>query len=264
MGTEPEVLTGRIHPTAVIAPGAKIARTAGVGPFTIIGEKVEIGENTSIGAHNVIDGWTKIGARCRIFHSTCIGVEPQDLKYAGEKTNVEIGDENTIREFVTIHRGTDAKWVTRIGSHNLLMAYVHVAHDCDIGNHTIIANAVNLAGHVTVQDYASIGGVTPIHQFARIGSHAYIGGGSRVPQDVPPFMLAAGNPIRVVGINQVGLERRGFSTETRNALRKAYKILYRSEKNVTQAVAAIREELPELPEIRYLVDFIESSERGIT
>lgn len=264
MGTEPEVMAGRVHPTAIVAPGAKLGRNVAVGPYTLIGENVEIGEGTSIGAHNVIDGWTKIGAHCRIFHSTCLGVEPQDLKFGGEPSAVEIGDHNTIREFVTIHRATDKDRKTCIGSHNLLMAYVHIAHDCVVGNHTIIANAVNLAGHVTVQDYASIGGVTPVHQFARVGAHAYIGGGSRVPQDVPPFFLAAGNPLRVVGINKVGLERRGFTPETRNVLLRAYKILYRSEKNVSQAVEAIRGELPDIPEIRQLTDFIESSERGIT
>jgi UDP-N-acetylglucosamine acyltransferase len=264
MATEPEVMAGRIHPTAIVSPGAKLAKDVAVGPYTIIGEHVTVGEGTTIGSHNVIDGWTTIGAHCRIFHSACIGVEPQDLKYRGEQSYVEIGEHNTIREFVTIHRGTDLGDVTRIGSHNLLMAYVHIAHNCIVGSHTILANVVNLAGHVVVEDHASIGGVTPVHQFARVGTHAFIGGGSRVAQDVPPYLLAAGNPLRVAGINQVGLERRGFPEETRSILRRAYKILYRSGKNVTQAIEAIKSELPDIPEVRHLVRFIETSERGIT
>ncbi|MFH1679527.1 MAG: acyl-ACP--UDP-N-acetylglucosamine O-acyltransferase [Candidatus Eisenbacteria bacterium] len=264
MRTDPGILTGTIHPTALIAPGAKIGKDVTVGPYTLIGENVTIGDGTSIGSHNVIDGWTKIGARCKIMHSTCVGVEPQDLKYRGAESLVEIGDDNTVREFVTIHRATERDEVTRIGNHNLLMAYVHIAHNCVVGNHTILANAVNLAGHVIVEDNASVGGVTPVHQFVRIGGHAFIGGGSRVAQDVPPYLLAAGNPLRVVGINQVGLERRNFPAETRAALRKAYKILYRSEKNTLQALEAMRAELLDLPEIRHLLRFIETSERGIT
>jgi UDP-N-acetylglucosamine acyltransferase len=264
MRTEPGIIPGTIHPTALVAPGARIGKDVAVGPYTIIGPNVSIGDGTSIGAHNVIDGRTVIGAGCSILHSTCIGVEPQDLKYRGAESLVEIGDHNTIREFVTIHRATEENEATRIGSHNLLMAYVHIAHNCVVGNHTILANVVNLAGHVMVEDHASIGGVTPVHQFVRIGGHAFIGGGSRVAQDVPPYFLAAGNPLRVAGINQVGLERRGFPVETRAALRKAYKILYRSEKNTPQAVEAIRAELPDLPEIRHLLRFIETSERGIT
>jgi UDP-N-acetylglucosamine acyltransferase len=264
MGTEQEVLAGSIHPTALIAPGAKIGKGVSVGPYTIVGEHVEIGEGTRVGAHNVLDGWTRIGAQCRIFHSTCIGVEPQDLKFRGEKSLVLIGDRNTIREFVTIHPATDEGDVTRIGSDNLLMAYVHIAHNCEIGDHVILANAVNLAGHVKVEDHVGIGGVTPVHQFVRIGTHSFIGGGSRVAQDVPPYFLAAGNPLRVVGINQVGLERRDFSVETREALRRAYKILYRAGKNVRQALEALRSELPDIPEVRRLADFVESSERGIT
>jgi UDP-N-acetylglucosamine acyltransferase len=264
MGTEQEVLAGSIHPTALIAPGAKIGKGVSIGPYTIVGDHVEIGEGTRVGAHNVLDGWTRIGVQCRIFHSTCIGVEPQDLKFRGEKSLVLIGDRNTIREFVTIHPATEEGDVTRIGSDNLLMAYVHIAHNCEIGDHVILANAVNLAGHVKIEDHVGIGGVTPVHQFVRVGTHSFIGGGSRVAQDVPPYFLAAGNPLRVAGINQVGLERRGFSVETREALRRAYKILYRSGRNVRQALEALRAELPDIPEVRRLTEFVESSERGIT
>ncbi len=264
MATGPGALTGGIHATALVSPGARIGRDVRVGPYTIVGENVAIGDETVIGAHNVIDGWTRIGRECRVFHSTCIGVEPQDLKYRGEPSFVEIGDGNTIREFVTIHRATSKGETTRIGDHNLLMAYVHIAHNCVVGSHTVIANAVNMAGHVTIEDYARIGGMVPVHQFVRIGMHSFIGGGSRVAQDIPPYLLAAGNPLRVAGINQVGLERSGFSAETREVLRKAYKFLYRSDKNVSQALESIRAELPDLPEVRRLVEFIEASDRGIT
>ena len=267
METDTEALTDSmesIHPTAIIDPGARIGEGVTIGPYSIIGENVEIGDGTIIGAHNVINGWTRIGKKCRIFHSSCIGIEPQDLKYGGDPSRVEIGDGNTIREFVTIHRGTDKGDFTRIGDHNLLMAYVHIAHNCVIGDHVILANAVTLAGYVAVEDHAIIGGVTPIHQFVRVGAHAFIGGGSRVPQDIPPFLLASGNPLKIVGINQVGLKRRGFSPETCQHLRRAYKIIYRSDKNVSQAIETIRKELPEIPELDRLVEFIESSERGIT
>lgn len=263
MTIEPGLARPQIHPTAVIEPGAQIGKDVSVGPHSWIGNDVTIGDRTIIGANVVLDGWTTIGSECTILHSASIGAPPQDLKFRGDRTYVEIGDNNTIREFVTINRSTIADQVTRIGNDNLLMAYVHVAHECEIQNGTILANAVNLAGHVTIESFASIGGLTPIHQFVRIGAYSFTGGGSRIPKDVPPFFLAAGNPIRAGGINVVGLTRRGFSRESRALIQKAYKILYRSDKNVTQALEVIRNELPTTPEIEQLVHFIETSERGI-
>ncbi len=252
-----------IHPTAVIEPGARIGHEVRIGPHCWVGENVEIGDGTTLGANVVLDGWTTIGSGCTILHSASIGAPPQDLKFRGEKSYVEIGRNNVIREFVTVNRATTAEGVTRIGDDNLLMAYVHVAHECRIHDGTILANAVNLAGHVTVENFASIGGVTPVHQFVRIGEHAFIGGGSRIPKDIPPYLLAAGNPIRPAGINTVGLTRRGFDASTRSLLQKAYRILYRSKRNVSQALEALESELPATPEIERLIRFIRSSERGI-
>jgi len=211
-----------------------------------------------------VEGWTDVGAECVIHHSAVVGADPQDLKFRNEPSRVIIGDGNTIREFVTIHRATREGEETRVGDGCLLMAYVHIAHNCVLGNGVILANAVNLAGHVTVEDHARIGGVTPVHQFVRIGAYAFIGGGSRAAQDVPPYFLAAGNPIRMVGVNVIGLRRAGFSAETRLDLQRAYKILYRSGRNRTQALAAIRETLSGSPEIERLAAFVESSGRGIS
>ncbi|MBN1825922.1 MAG: acyl-ACP--UDP-N-acetylglucosamine O-acyltransferase [Candidatus Eisenbacteria bacterium] len=264
MTPEPDAPRGGIHPSAIIEPGARLGRDVSVGPCAWIGPKATIGDRTRIGAHVVVEGWTDVGADCIIHHGAVVGAEPQDLKYRNEPSRVIIGDGNTIREFVTIHRGTLAGEETRIGDGNLLMAYVHIAHNCRLGNHTILANAVNLAGHVIIEDYARVGGVTPVHQFVRIGAYAFIGGGSRAAQDVPPFFLAAGNPIRMIGVNVIGLRRAGFSAEARLILQRAYKILYRSKRNTTQALAAIRETLPATPEIERLVAFIDSSERGIS
>lgn len=263
MSIEPGLARPLIHPTAVIEPGARIGRDVRVGPHCWIGDDVTIGDRTVLGANVVLDGWTTIGTGCTILHGASIGAPPQDLKFQGDRTYVEIGDNNTIREYVTVNRSCIPEATTRIGDGNLLMAYVHVAHECEIQNGTILANAVNLAGHVTIESFASIGGITPIHQFVRIGAYSFIGGGSRIPKDVPPYFLAAGNPIRAGGINVVGLTRRNFSPETRALLQRAYKLLYRSDKNVTQALEAIRSDLPMSPEIERLVHFIETSERGI-
>ncbi len=263
MNPEPKLAGVLVHPTAVIEAGAQLGREVRIGPHSWIRENVIIGDGTTIGASVVLDGWTTIGSGCTILHSSSVGAPPQDLKFRGEKSYLEIGDRNTIREFVTINRATVPGGKTVIGDGNLLMAYVHVAHECIIGSNTILANAVNIAGHVTIEDYAAIGGVTAIHQFVRIGSHSFVGGGSRIPKDVPPYLLGAGNPMRMTGINTVGLTRRGFSADARRQILRAYKILYRSNKNVSQAVAAIRTELPLIPEISHLIRFIEESERGI-
>jgi UDP-N-acetylglucosamine acyltransferase len=254
----------RIHSTAIIHPGAQIADNVEIGPYTVIGENVRLRPGTQIAAHVVIDGWTEIGESCRIFPFASIGSIPQDLKFKGEKSQVRIGSHNTIREYVTVNRGTEqGNGVTKIGDHNLLMAYVHVAHDCQIGDHVILANAATLAGHITVQDYAVIGGLTGLHQFVRIGRHAIIGGCSAVAQDIPPFVSAVGNRVKLYGLNAVGLKRHGFSDEQVASLKTAYKILFRSKLSMKEAVKKIRDEWPHSPEAQELATFVETSERGV-
>jgi UDP-N-acetylglucosamine acyltransferase len=252
-----------IHPTAIVHPKAELAQDVAIGPFAVIGEKVTIGEGCRIGSSVLIDGETTLGKNNRIFHGAAIGNVCQDLKYRGERTFVRIGDGNTIREFVTMNSATGEGESTVVGNGTLIMAYVHLAHNCVIGDNVVLANAVNLAGHVRVHDFAAIGGLTPVHQFVEIGKHAFIGGGSRIPQDVPPFLKVAGNPTRVWGLNTVGLARRGYTAEQRGLLKKAYVILYRSGLNVTQALDRICADLPRTDEIAMFVDFIRNSKRGI-
>lgn len=254
-----------IHPTAVVDPGAQLGEGVQVGPYTIIQPDVTIGKNTVIGPHVVIDSHTDIGANCRIFQFTSIGAAPQDLKYRGEETRVVIGDNNVIREFVTINRSTTADiGMTKIGNNNLIMAYCHVAHNCRLGNFIVMANAANLAGHIDVEDFAIIGGLSGIHQFIRIGTHAFVGGASAVAQDVPPYVTVSGNRAKLYGLNIVGLKRRGFSEETLRALRQTYKIIFRSALTLKKAVEKVRAEVPALPEVNHMVEFIEKSERGVT
>ncbi|MDH5484114.1 MAG: acyl-ACP--UDP-N-acetylglucosamine O-acyltransferase [Gammaproteobacteria bacterium] len=253
-----------IHPTAIIDPSAKIAGDVEIGAYSIIGAEVEIAEGTWIGPHVVINGPTKIGKHNKIFQFASIGEDPQDLKFAGERSFLEIGDYNKIRESVTIHRGTeDGGGITRIGSHNLLMAYVHVAHDCQLADHIILANSASLAGHVEVSEYAILGGFTLVHQFGRIGAHCMTSMGSAVNQDVPPFMIVTGNYARAVGINKVGLKRRDFSDETIRAITNAYKIMVRSKKTRAEALQAVKPLVEQYPEVKMFVDFIEASKRGI-
>ncbi|UCE08859.1 MAG: acyl-ACP--UDP-N-acetylglucosamine O-acyltransferase [bacterium] len=252
-----------IHPTAIVDSGSEIGENVSIGPLTVIQNDVVIGNGSQIGSHVLIHSGTRIGKKCRIFKGAVLGTDPQDLKYTGEKTTLEVGDETTVREFCTLNRGGSHRFKTVIGSQTLLMAYVHIAHDCIIGNHVILANAVNMAGHVIIEDYASVGGMTPIHQFVRIGKHSFIGGGLRVPKDVPPYILAAGEPLGFAGINRVGLSRRGFSSETMLKLRRAYKLIYRSRLNTTQAVNQIKDTMKLTAEIKDIIDFIETSERGI-
>jgi UDP-N-acetylglucosamine acyltransferase len=252
-----------IHPTAIIHPKAELGENISIGPYSIIGEHVRIGDGCRIQSAVLIDGETTLGRNNRIFHGAAIGNVCQDLKYRGERTFVQIGDGNTIREFVTVNSATGDGESTVIGNNILLMAYVHIGHNCMIGDSVILANAVNIAGHVHVHDFAAIGGVTPVHQFVEIGQYAFIGGGSRIPQDVPPFLKVAGNPARVCGLNTVGLARRGFTAEQRAVLKKAYVILFRSGLNVSQALERICAELPRVGEIAMLVDFIRNSKRGI-
>jgi UDP-N-acetylglucosamine acyltransferase len=252
-----------IHPTAVVHPQAKLGHNVQIGPHTVIGPNVDIGPDCEIGSSVLIDGNTSLGRGNRVFHGAAIGCDPQDLKYGGEESFVEIGDENTIREYVTIHQATGEGEKTRVGDHNLLMAYVHIAHNCHIHSNIVIANAVNLAGHVEVEDYATIGGMTPVHQFVRVGSYAFVGGGSRLPQDVPPFIKVAGNPVEVAGVNSIGLKRHNFSDEELANLKKAYRLLYRSALNVSQALERIASECKLTKHIEDLMAFIRRSERGI-
>jgi UDP-N-acetylglucosamine acyltransferase len=252
------------HPTAIIHPNAKLADNVEVGAYSIIGEHVEIGKNTRIGPHVVIDGHTSIGHDNRIFQFCSLGEIPQDKKYAGEPTRLEIGDNNIIREFCTFNIGTvqDAG-VTRVGNNNWIMAYVHLAHDCQIGNHTIFANNASLAGHVKIADYVILGGFSLVHQFCQIGMHAITGMGSVLLQDVPPYVTAAGNPAAPHGINSEGLKRRGFSSAAIMAIKRAYKTLYKSGLMLEQAKVAIEEQAAKNPDLKVLIDFIGHSQRGI-
>jgi UDP-N-acetylglucosamine acyltransferase len=253
-----------IHATAIVSPQANLAEGIQIGPYSIIESDVNIGKNTIIGPHVVIESHTDIGEDCRIFQFASIGAAPQDLKYVGEETRVVIGNHNTIREFVTINRATAADiGTTIIGDHNLLMAYCHVAHNCKLGSHIVMSNAANLGGHIFVEDYAIIGGLSGIHQFTRIGAHSIIGGASAVTQDVPPFVMASGNHARLYGLNLVGLKRRGFSESTIAALKKAYKIIFRSSLLRSVAIEKVKNEIEDLPEIRQFVEFIQTSKRGI-
>ncbi|MEJ2720007.1 MAG: acyl-ACP--UDP-N-acetylglucosamine O-acyltransferase [bacterium] len=257
-------LNSEIHPTAIIHPLAKLGQQIKIGPYSIIGENVALGDGCVVGPHVVIDGHTTIGKNNTMFHGVSLGGAPQDLKYEGRKTYLEIGDGNTFREFFTAHRGSGTGGTTKIGSHCFLMATAHVAHDCTIGDGVTIANAVHLAGHVRIDDYATVGGVTPVHQFVSIGKYAFVGGGSRVERDIPPFIKAAGNPTRVYGINSIGLERHGFSSEKRAIIKRMFNLLYRSDLNVTQVLQELKNGDFDDPERRILVDFLESSQRGIT
>jgi UDP-N-acetylglucosamine acyltransferase len=254
----------KIHPTAIISPDATLAEGVEVGPYSVIGPDCHIGKNTLIGPHVVIESHTDIGEGCRISQFASLGGAPQDLKYRGEKTRVVIGNHNTIREFVTIHRATAADiGVTLIGDHNLLMAYCHVAHNCTLGDRIVMANGANLGGHVHVEDFAIISGLSGIHQFTRIGAHCIIGGASAVTKDIPPYVIASGNYAKLFGLNLIGLKRRGFSTEAIQALRAAYRIIFRSSLLLSVAIHKVEQEVDDLPEIRKFLDFIRKSERGI-
>ncbi|MFA7282113.1 MAG: acyl-ACP--UDP-N-acetylglucosamine O-acyltransferase [Sterolibacterium sp.] len=253
-----------IHPTAIVHPGAKLGSRVEVGAYSLVGEHVEIGEGTCIGPHVVVGGHTRIGCDNRIFQFSSIGEEPQDKKYAGEPTRLEIGDRNTIREFCTFNCGTvQDVGVTRLGNDNWMMAYVHLAHDCQVGNQTIFANNTQLAGHVHVGDWAILGGFTVVHQFVRIGAHSMTAMGSILLQDLPPYVTAAGNTARAHGINSEGLKRRGFSAEAIMAIKRAYKVLYKSGLKLDEAQAAIGAESASWKELLPLADFLAAAGRGI-
>lgn len=254
-----------IHPTALVSPGARVAESAEIGPYVIVGPEVEIGARTRLLAHVYVEGPTWIGEDNIFFPYSTVGVASQDLKYRGERAETRIGHRNRIREFVTIHRGTEGGGrLTSIGDDNLLMAYVHIAHDVRVGNHTVLANGVTVGGHVTIGDWAVIGAFTGLHQFCRVGRHAMIGGYSVVTQDVLPYSLTCTRrDIKVYGANRTGLERRGFPDPTIESLQRALRLLTRSGLNTSQAVARIREEVPPCPEIEELIEFIAASQRGV-
>lgn len=254
-----------IHPTALVDAGARLGENVEIGAYAVIGADVEIGDGTTVGPHTVIEGPTRIGRDNRIFQFASLGAAPQDKKYGGEPTRLEIGDRNTIREFCTFNRGTSQDaGITRVGDDNWIMAYVHLAHDCQVGDHTIFANNAQLAGHVHVGDWAILGGFTVVHQFVRIGAHCITGMGTILLQDVPPFVTASGNPAAPHGINSEGLKRRGYSAETIAAIKRAYKTLYRSGLKLDEAVAAIAAEAQgDLPLLQVLSDFLTVPGRGI-
>jgi UDP-N-acetylglucosamine acyltransferase len=254
----------RVHPTAIIEPGAALASDVEIGAYTVVGPDVEIGAGSQIGPHCVITGHTRLGAGNRIAQFSSIGEAPQDKKYAGEPTRLEIGDNNTIREFCTLNRGTvqDAG-VTRIGNDNWIMAYVHIAHDCQVGDRTIFANNAQLAGHVRIEDDVILGGFTLVHQFCRVGAHCITGLGTVLLQDVPPYVKASGNPVHPYGINSEGLRRRGFTAEAIAALKRAYKTLYREGRTVEEAARELEAQAQQWPELRPLLEFIAAPGRGI-
>lgn len=252
-----------IDPRAIVSPKAQLAEGVLVGPMTIIEDNVSIGSGTHIGSCVLIASGTHIGKECRIHHGAVIGTIPQDLKFHGESTTLEIGDYTTIREYATLNRGTSARGKTTIGHHCFIMAYVHIAHDCAVGNHVILANSVNMAGHVIIEDYVVIGGLVPIHQYVHIGCHAMVGGGYRVSKDVPPYILAGQEPLAYQGLNMIGLRRRNFPQNVINNIEKAYRFIYQSGLNVSQAVEKIKAELPMTDEICHILDFIAKSKRGI-
>lgn len=253
----------KIHPTAIVSPKADLGEDVRIGPYAIIGEHVTIGDNAIIHPHAVIDGFTTIGEGCEVFPGAAVGLRCQDLKYAGEKTYVKVGARTVIRECVTVNSSTGEGSVTVVGEECYLMAYSHVGHNCCLGNGVIMANLASLAGHILIEDMAVVGGLVGIHQFVHVGTLSMIGGLSKVNQDVPPYALSDGVPCSVVDINAVGLRRQGFPPETRRIMRRAFKILFKSGLATSHAVEIVKSEIPQIPEVVYLLEFIAKSERGI-
>lgn len=253
----------RIHPTAIISPDAEIAADAEIGAFAIVGEGCTIGPGCVIAPRATLERNVTLGRAVKVGIGTILGGAPQDLKYAGEETTVEIGDDTVIREYATINRGTSHSFKTTVGKNCLLMSYVHIGHDCRIGDSVILSNVVQLAGHVTIEDRAILSGLSAVHQFARIGRQSFIGGMSRVSKDIPPFLKAVGNPVKLYGLNTIGLQRSGMDEETILELKRAYRLLFRSDFNVTQAIERVQTEIEPLPEVKELIRFLEASERGV-
>lgn len=253
----------KIHPTAVVDPGAELGSDVQIGPYCVLGEGTRLGDGTKLHSHVVIDGDTILGEQCEVYPFACLGTRTQDKKYTGGQPGARIGDRVVIREYVTVNAGTQEGSYTRVGSDCLLMAYAHVAHNCEIGDHAMLVNAATLAGEVVVEPYATVGALSGVHQFTRIGTMAFIGGCSRVVQDIPPYMIAVGNPIEVRGTNTVGLERQGVSSEARRELRQAYRLLYRENLGTSVAVERMRAEGFNSPEVQRLIAFVEASTRGL-
>jgi UDP-N-acetylglucosamine acyltransferase len=256
-------MSSRIHPTAVVDPQAEIGADCEIGPYCVIGAGVRLGAGCRLEHHVSLHGPAEFGSGNRFLPFACLGQQTQDLKYAGEPTHLIVGNDNVFREFVTVHRGTTPESATRIGSGGNFLAYTHIAHDCTVGDSVIFSNNGTLAGHVEVGDHAIIGGLTAVHQFCRIGRHALTGGCSKIVQDVPPYMIADGNPAKVRSYNKVGLERHGFSEQAHRNVKVAYRLIYRSALNLQQAVEQIRSDLPETPEVQDILAFVTSSPRGI-
>ena len=256
-------MNNKIHQTAIISSKSIIGKNVFIGPYCIIDDDVIIGDNTRIDAHTIIRSYTTVGQNCHIFSNCVIGEIPQDKKFEGEKSKLIIGDNTVVREFCTLNRGTKDSGLTKIGSDCLLMAYVHVGHDCLVSDNIILANGVQLGGHVEIQKYAIVGGLTPVHQFCKIGEHSLVGGGLRVVQDIPPFIIANGQPLKFSGINALGLRRRKFSVTQRTNIKKAYKILYNSNMNTSQALEKIKKDFSSQNEISTIISFINDSSRGL-
>jgi UDP-N-acetylglucosamine acyltransferase len=253
-----------VHPFAIVDPAAELGQGVIVGPWTIIGPRVKVGDGTHIGSHVLIERDTTIGADCHLHQGAVLGTDPQDLKFRGEDTVLIVGDRTVVREYATLNRGTANTGRTLVGDDCLLMAYSHIAHDCHIGNSVVLANAVNMGGHTIIEDWAIVGGLTAIHQFVRIGAHAFVGGASRTSQDVPPYTKAAGSPCKLYGLNSVGLDRRGFSPEVRQALKRSYRTVFQPNLPLTQGLERAEAEAEDFPEVRHFLSFIRSSERGVT
>jgi len=257
-------MTGkRIHPTAIISPDADIAPDVEIGAFAIVGEGCTVGPGSVIAARATLERNVTLGRSVKVGIGTVLGGAPQDLKYGGEETTVEIDDGTVIREYVTINRGTAHSFRTTVGKNCLLMSYVHIGHDCRIANSVILSNVVQLAGHVTIEDKAILSGLSAVHQFARIGRHSFIGGMSRVSKDIPPFLKAVGNPVKLYGLNTIGLQRSGMEDSTILELKRAYRLLFRSDLNLTQAIERAQNDLEPLDEVKELIRFVEASERGV-
>jgi len=252
-----------IHPTAIVDRAAEVAADAEVGPFAIIGPRVTVGAGCRIEAHAVLERNVVLNRNVRVGYGSIVGNDPQDLKYKGEESWVEIGEGTMIREYATINRGTAAAGRTVVGQRCLIMSYVHIAHDCRVGNDCILANGVTMAGHVTIEDRAIVSGLTPIHQFVRIGTYAFVGGASRVNQDVPPFTKAVGNPVHLYGLNSVGLQRAGFTPEVKLALKRVYRLLFNSDLTVTVGIQRARQEFGAIAEVEHFLKFVEASQRGV-
>ncbi|MGI8497003.1 MAG: acyl-ACP--UDP-N-acetylglucosamine O-acyltransferase [Gemmatimonadaceae bacterium] len=256
-------MSARIHPTAIVDPATAIGTDVDIGPFAIVGEDCRIADGCRIAAHAVLERHVRLAVGVKVGVGSVLGGDPQDLKFKDEVTTVEIGENTTIREYSTINRGTSQSHRTSVGKNSFIMSYVHLAHDCHIGDGVILTNGVQLAGHVTVEDRAIVGGATAVHQFVKIGAHSFIGGCSRVAKDIPPFLKAVGNPVKLYGLNSVGLQRSGFDPAVIRELKRAYRLFFRSELNVSQALARAESELEGFPEVRQFIEFVDTSRRGV-